>query len=277
MEGRAFVVTKKTSKTKGPPPTSRSLDSIVEELRHGGDRAEIASTCASIAEHLRTLGLPDHYWDFIEIGRGQKKNFAQRFSNSLAQKVADALRSRFPGILPDEHGKGHESRSRAAGGAKKLDVNYSTKDMGLGLAVSVKTINFRDEKNKRFTKNIKRADGELRAEAQDCHTRQPYAVLVGIILLPLEAATDGVGSGSSLHHAWDVFSRRGGRSSTEGDQSRFERVFIGLYESAGTRAGTVAFFDVEVEPPPRGAPTETMTFSVVIKAAERAFQDRNRR
>jgi len=269
------MATKK--KSKGPPPTSSSLDSIVDELRHGGDRAEIASTCASIAEHLRTLGLPAHYWDYIEIGRGQKKNFAQRFSNSLAQKVANALRAKFTGILPDEDGHGHESRSRAAGGAKKLDVNYSTKDMGLGLAVSVKTINFMDEKTKRYTKNIKRADGELRAEAQDCHTRQPYAVLVGIILLPLDAATDGVGAGSSLHHAWDVFSRRGGRRSTEGDQSRFEKVFIGLYESAGERAGTVAFFDVADEPPERGAPTKTTGFSSIIRQAEKAFTERNRR
>lgn len=272
-----MAATKKAKKPKGPPPTSAALDSLVDELRHAGDRAEIAATCATIAEHLRSIGLPAHYWDYIEIGRGQKKNFAQRFSNSIAQKIANALRPRFKGILPDELGQGHESKSRAAGGAKKLDVNYSTKDMGLGLAVSVKTVNFRDEKTKRFTKNIKRADGELRAEAQDCHMRQPYAVLVGIILLPLESATDGIDSGSSLHHAWDVFSRRGGRHTTDGDHSRFEKVFIGLYESAGLRAGSVAFFDVSTEPPQRGAPSTTLTFSGVIKQTERAFADRNKR
>lgn len=267
----------KKKSTKAPPPTSADLDSIVEELRHGGDRAEIASTCIAIAEHLRTLGLPSHYWDYIEIGRGQKKNFAQRFSNSLAQKIADALRPKFAGILPDKDGRGHESRARAAGGAKKLDVNYSTQDMGLGLAVSVKTINFQDEKTKRFTKNIKRADGELRAEAQDCHKRQPYSVLIAVILLPLEAAIDGIDSGSSLYHAWDVFSRRGGRRSTDADPSLFERVFIGLYESAGPRAGSVAFFDVADEPPSRGAPDETVTFKSIVKQIERAFRDRNHR
>ena len=271
------MATKKKKAPKSPPPTSPSLDSIVAELRHGGDRAEIAATCASIVEHLRSLDLPGHYWNFIEIGRGQKKNFAQRFSTALAQKIANALRPKFPGILPDPEGRGQESKSRSAGGSKKLDVNYSTQEMGLGLAVSVKTINFKDEKTKRFTKNIKRADGELRAEAQDCHKRQPYAVLVGVILLPGESADDGVEKGSSLHHAWDVFSRRGGRRSTDGDTSLFEKVFIGLYESAGDRAGTVAFFDVAEEPPHKGPPLPMVPFSTVIKQIERAFHERNRR
>ena len=50
-----------------------------------------------------------------------------------------------------------------AGGLKKLDVNHSTPEIGLGLGVSIKTINFLDIKTRRYTKNIKRVDGELRA------------------------------------------------------------------------------------------------------------------
>jgi hypothetical protein len=34
------------------------------------------------------------------------KNFAEAFSNALARSVADRLRDRFPGILPDPHGRG---------------------------------------------------------------------------------------------------------------------------------------------------------------------------
>jgi hypothetical protein len=262
---------------KKAPPTSKDLDSIVEELRYAGDRAAIDETCADISRHLRELSLPEHYWNYIELGRGQKKNFAQRFSNALAQKIADALRPKFPGVLPDEHGRGHESRSSAAGGLKKLDVNYSTTRAGLGLAVSVKTINFRDEKTKRFTKNVKRVDGELRAEAQDCHTRQPYAVLVAIILLPIEASNDGT-DGSSLYHAWDVFSRRGGRTSTTDEPAHFEKVYIGVYESAGSQAGRVALFDANLaKAPKRGVPTKLITISEIIRRAEKAFAARNRR
>jgi hypothetical protein len=277
QEGAAANAPPKKPKSKKPPPTSANLDSIEAELRYGGDRAEIAATCIAIAEHLRTLGLPDHYWDYIEIGRGQKKNFAQRFSNALAQKVADALRKSFPDILPSKDGKGHESKSGGGETVKKLDVNYSTKGQGLGLAVSIKTINFRDEKTRRFTKNVKRADGELRAEAQDCHKWTPYAVLAAVIFLPREAALDAIDSCSSLYHAWRVFSRRGGRKSHEEDGSKCERVFIGLYESAGERAYTVEFFDVASEPPERGVPTPVLSFAAVIDQIEGTYVARARK
>lgn len=262
-------------KTRLKPPTSPELDSLAAELRHAGDREDIAKTCTEIAEHLRTLGLPDRYWDFIEIGRGAKKNFAQRLSTSLAQKIADALRSRFRGINPDDTGRRHESKALGSLGLKKLDVNYMTPEMGLGLAVSIKTVNFKDEMTRRFTKNIKRADGELRAEAQDCHTRQPYAVLAGIVLLPMESATDGIDGRSSLKHAWDVYRHRSGRSSADADHSQFETFYIGVYDTSHERHGSVLFFDMASEPPDRGLPTTTQTMSQVIDAISATFRIRN--
>jgi hypothetical protein len=72
--------------------------------------------------------------EIVEItGRPAKKNWAQRFSESIAQKAANALRKEFKGIRPDEDGRGHESLSRGAGGLKKLDVNHSTLESGLRL------------------------------------------------------------------------------------------------------------------------------------------------
>jgi len=160
------------------PPTSDDFNSIAAELQHAGDRSKISAICNEITEDLRKQGLPEEYWSFIEIGRGAKKNFAQKLSHSLAQKIADALRGRFPQILPDNEGRGQESRSGSAGGLKRLDVNYSNPQIGLRLGVSIKTVNFRDEKTGRFTKNIRRLDGELRAEAQDYHVRQPFPCLL---------------------------------------------------------------------------------------------------
>jgi hypothetical protein len=86
--------------------------------------------------------------------QARKKNFAEGLSRELASRIAHALRSRFAGIFPDEHGFRQESRARSAKGFKKLDVNYSTPELGLGLGVSIKTINFRDAATNRYTKII---------------------------------------------------------------------------------------------------------------------------
>ncbi len=200
------------------PPTSTDLNRIDSELRYAGDPTDIASAISEIEAHIEKLNIPAEYKKYIEFGRAVKRNFAQRLSTCLAQKIADALRPKFRGILPDETGAKHESRSGSASGLKKIDVNYSNPQIGLGLAVSIKTVNFKDEKTGRFTKNIKRLDGELRAEAQDCHTRQPYAVLAALIFFP-EAAAHDSNTRSSLRHAWDVFERRGGRTSTNNEAS----------------------------------------------------------
>jgi hypothetical protein len=222
------------------------------------------------------LNIPAEYWDYIELGRAVKRNFAQRLSTSLAQKVADALRPKFKGILPDEKGGRHESRSGSASGLKKIDVNYSNPQIGLGLAVSIKTVNFKDEKTGRFTKNIKRLDGELRAEAQDCHTRQPYAVLAALIFLPDEAAHDS-NTKSSLRHAWDVFERRSGRTSTNNEASLFERIWICAYNSDKGNFGRVRCLDTADEMPATSLPDKHSTLSDVIGQIDRVFRSRNRR
>ncbi len=171
-------------------PISTNFDSISIELRSAGDRELIQSLIIKVAELVEKLDIPVEYRKYIEFGRAVKRDYAQRLSHALAQKIADALRPHFPGILPDEHGKRHKSKSGSASGLKKLDVNYSNPRIGLGLGVSVKTLNFRDEATGRFTKNVKRLDGELRAEAQDYHVRQPFAVLIALVFLPEEASRD---------------------------------------------------------------------------------------
>ncbi len=208
----------------------------------------------------------------VELGRAAKKNYAQRLSSAIAQKVADSLRPRFKGILPDASGKGQESKSAGAAGLKKLDVNYSNPTIGLGLAVSIKTTNFSDEKTGRFTKNVKRVDGELRAEAQDCHTRQPFAVLVALWFFPAEAAVDGSGDGpSSLVHAAETLAKRSGRPSREGEHSRFEVAFIGVYREDGS----IDFFAASEQFPNAGLPARKLTFSEVLACIEQTFSERN--
>lgn len=230
--------------------------------------------------------------------RDEKKNYAQRLSHQIAILIADHLRHQFPTILPDSQGRGSESRARTAKGVKKLDVNYSTPELGLGLGVSVKTINFPDLKKKktkdadgtvrqevvlgRYTKNYTRADNELRAEAQDYHLRQPYAVMVAVIFIPAdsmrqqeEQTRPSEGRYSSFAQAVRVFRHRAGRKSPKDLEELFERVFLGAYEHEGEARGDVWFFDVMEKPKRFGAPRKTLTFEEMIQEIIRTFDERN--
>jgi hypothetical protein len=205
----------------------------------------------------------------------QKKNYAETLSRALATRFANALRPHFPGILPDEHGRGQESKARTAKGVKKLDVNYSTVELGLGLGLSIKTINFRDGASNRYTKNYTRADGELRAEASDYHVRQPYAVMVAVVFVPLDSCDDAKKDPSSFGQAVRIFRFRGGRDAPTDDPNLFEAVFIGLYDTDPQRFGQVSFFDVRNAPPRSGRPKDAMGFDQLVEAIKRTYDTRN--
>jgi|SRR5579871_1408810 len=218
----------------------------------------------------------------------QKKNYAERLSRHLATCLANALRKYFKMILPTEDGGGQESKSRSRRSLKKLDINYSTVEMGLGLGVSIKTINFRDYSKKkqtfgRFTKNYSRNDNELRAEATDYHLRQPYAVLVAVVFLPVESCDDGgrgkdANNPSSFAEAVNYFRLRANRTSPMDDVELFERVFIGIYHHDGKERGNATFYDVMEHKPPRHRRPrldEGIDFPTIIERIRAAYDDRN--
>jgi hypothetical protein len=208
--------------------------------------------------------------------QARKRNFAEGLSRALAPRVASALRPRFVGIFPDEHGGRQESRARTAKGFKKLDVNYSTPELGLGLGVSIKTINFRDPATNRYTKNYTRADAELRAEASDYHDRQPYAVMIGIVFIPVDACDDGTDAPSSFGGAVQTFRFRAGRQGPAEPSVLFERVFIGLYEGTEPASrGQIGFFDVMKAPPRHGRPRSTLNFRQLIDEIIETYDNRN--
>lgn len=205
----------------------------------------------------------------------KKKNYAEKLSRLLATKVANALRRDFEGIAPDEDGKGQESRARTAKGFKKLDVNYSKPEIGLGLGVSIKTLNFRDARSNRYTKNFTRIDNELRAEAHDYHERQPYAVMVAVVFLPADSCDDG--DPSSFGQAVRIFRLRGGRDKPSESAFLFERIFIALYETEEPNRGDVGFFDVTKPPPRTGRPSEDglSSFDSFVAEVKRTYDARN--
>lgn len=195
---------------------------------------------------------------------------------NIAQRFADALRGSFEGILPGPGGQGQESRARTGKGLKKLDVNYSTVELGLGLGVSIKTINFRDAKTKRYTKNYTRVDNELRAEAADYHERQPYAVLCAVVFLPVDSCNDGETAASSFGQAVQIFRYRSGREKPVDDPTLFERILIGLYDVGAADFGRVGFFDVMEDPPRQGRPPALKSFREAIDAIVAAYDQRNK-
>ena len=216
-----------------------------------------------------------------------KKNYAERFSRAIAQCIANRLRDTFPGIKPDEDGGGQESLARTAKGFKKLDVNYSTPELGLALGVSVKSINFPDwsearQRTGRFTKNYSRNDNELRAEPTDYHQRQPYSILVGVLFLPDDAYRDAVlptargeeRGVSSFGASVRFFRPRAGRKTPRNDVDLFERFFIAVYNE---ETGRTCFFDV-MKPPPRARPLrpeECMLFDDFIQEIIKTYNERN--
>ena len=221
-----------------------------------------------------------------EKGGTGKGPYGMRFSTALAALVAGGMRSSFPGILPDEEGRGYESRARTAKGFKKLDVNYSTPELGLALGVSIKTINYRDPGTRRYTKNYSRVDNELRAEAADYHQRQPYAVLAGLLFLPIDAAEDaGVGIGadakagiSSFGAAVRYFRNRVPREDVDDPVDLFERFFVGLYSWEGKERGDLRLYYVMRQRPPRSRrPTkdETLSLAEVLDEIRAAYDARN--
>lgn len=237
--------------------------------------------------------------------RGEKKNYAQRLSNHLAQVVADGLRPRYPSITPDAHGVGQEAQVDVAKGRKRLDVKALDPTLGLILCVSIKTYSFQDYSPTtgrlgRWTKNIVRNDHELRGEAMVLHQRQPYSVLVGVMFEPWSTCEDGdptkssdVGKSSFAHHVTTLAKRCGrGKRPVVGSSDRawvdlgaedtrydlFEKVFIGLYETDGPYRGDVRFFDVEDAPPRNGRPAERslLHFDEFLDVVHAEVERRNR-
>ena len=237
--------------------------------------------------------------------QGEKKNYAQRLSNALAQAVADALRPEFPAVTPAADGSGQESAVGVARGTKRLDVKVTDQTLGLLLSVSIKTYSFQDYSPSkktlgRWTKNIIRNDHELRGEAMVLHQRQPYSVLIGVMFEPTAITADGdptnpsdKGKSSFAHHV-TTLSKRAGRGkrpvmggmpgawvdlgAEDPRYDLFERVFIGLYEPDGDQRGAVRFFDVENPPPRNGLPsvTATISFEEFVAAVRDEVTRRNR-
>jgi hypothetical protein len=178
---------------------------------------------------------------------GDKNQYAVRFSDHAAKRIARDLEPRLRGIDATT-----KRTAKSVRGQKQLDVNFSTPQQGLALGISLKSVHLRDVTNGRYTHNMKRNEEELRIEASGYHKRQPYAVMVGVLFLPFDACDDGKKDNPSSFGSWIRHLRPyAGRLEPDDDIDKFERLYVALYEPDGS---DLRFFDVEADPPKHGRP-----------------------
>ena len=158
-------------------------------------------------------------------------------SEVVAAAIAEELRQR--GLVearpapPGQAGVSGAERRLAGGiGAKKVDVTWATEESGLLLAVSVKTINFRDARSGNFQKNLTNRRADMLIEAVTLHRRFPYAVLCGMLFLDVGAGKDGTATrrntALNAHQRLRLFT---GRTDPAGRDEQFERLYLILVDA----------------------------------------------
>jgi len=205
----------------------------------------------------------------------------------MARLVAHGLRDQFGecfrGVLPTDDG-GLESTAWGSRGTGRLDVNYSTPELGLGLGISLKSVHIPEEKvskreggaggkARRYTHNMKRNDEELRVESISYHTRQPYAVMVAVLFLPFDSCADG--TDKSSFGAWvEYLHELVGRKDPGDDVALFERGFIGLYDPDPDE-NRLEFVDIEKPPPRKGQPYDVLSLPQFLDEIKKTYDQRN--
>jgi len=120
-------------------------------------------------------------------------------------------------------------------GAKKVDVTWATEEAGLLLAISIKSINFKDSRTGNFQKNLTNRRGDMLMEAVTLHRRFPYAVLAAFFFLDRAAELDGTERRKSTfinaHARLKLFT---GRNDPAGRDEQFERFYLFLLDAAST-------------------------------------------
>jgi hypothetical protein len=167
----------------------------------------------------------------------EKKRYSEQISNAVAQAFAAELRARGLNNArpapPGEIGLSGAERRMAGGiGAKKVDVTWATDESGLLLAVSVKTINFRDSRTRNFQKNLTNRRGDMLFESTTLHRRFPFAVLYGFLFLDKDAEHDGTAQRRSTflnaHRRFHLFTDRDDPGSRD---EQYEKLYIVLLDA----------------------------------------------
>lgn len=179
--------------------------------------------------------------------RATKQKYSQQVSEKTALAIAEELRQRgLDGArpaLPGDLGLSGAERRMAGGiGAKRVDVTWATEESGLLLAISIKSINFRDQRSKNFQKNLTNRRGDMLFESVTLHRRFPYAVLGGFLFLDKDAEHDATDKRrSTFLNAHDRFRLFTGRPDPGGRDEQYEQLYVALMD-ANPFAPTIRIF-----------------------------------
>lgn len=207
-----------------------------------------------------------------DASQSDKKRYSEQVSAAIAIAIARELRDRgladarpFPSGGSDRSGA--ERRMAGGIGAKKVDVTWATEESGLLLAISIKSINFRDRKTGNFQKNLTNRRGDMLIEAVTLHRRFPYAVLAGFFFFDQGAELDGTATRrSTLENAHPRLKLFTGRADPAGRDEQFERLYVALMEASPERVSLQAY---EVGRPHETVPLERIIKDLIGLVAER--------
>lgn len=211
-----------------------------------------------------------------DVPQAAKKRYSEQMSEVVAQAFAAELRERGmlsarpapPGVLDQS---GAERRMAGGLGAKKVDVSWATEEAGLIFAISVKSINFKDNRSNAFQKNLTNRRADLLMEATTLHRRFPYAVVAAFFFLDKDAEHDGTARrNSTFDNAFPRFRLFSGRDDPAGRDEQFERLYFVLIDanpfSPSWRCFDVAKGQTEI-------PISEALDQLIEIAAERNFDD----
>ena len=177
-----------------------------------------------------------------------KRHYSEVFSQEVAEWFAGFLRAdlRIYKLLPPEH------PVNVKDGSKRHDIAAIDKGGKLILDISIKTFNFVDRTNS-YGKNFTGRWYELLGESFEIHDFYPNAVMVAVIVLPMDSCFDSTQRRfSSFNKAVKRFGKSAGGPLCEGNLSKFEFVFIGIFNEEGI----IRFFNAQNDPPPSGLPNK---------------------
>jgi hypothetical protein len=202
----------------------------------------------------------------------RKRQYSDDLSRLFSKAVEEDLASHFPRITS---GEGLGANAASAEGIKSVDVTFNIEGLFLGLGISTKVVGL-PEDGHGYTHNFKRLTEEWTLETVVLHRYMPYAIVVGMLFLPVDAMTDRV-QVTSLASAANKFGGFQGRADQGDLAENMEKIFVGLFDPDPVGDGEVRFFDVRHPLGDREQPSaeHLLTLETVKDELVALFKQRN--
>ncbi len=216
-----------------------------------------------------------------DASQNEKRAWSERFANGCAIAISTAIRQ---ADLPAIRGREVKPESLAGGtepvaplgsdSQKRIDVQVVDSVLGLEIGISLKGLNFQDQRSKNYDKNLTGRLYEMNDEMRLVHENLPHCFMIGIFFLPVAATGDKLTGNTSFANTVIKLRGRTGRldPALGAHSSKCDSAYVGLYslgspEDNFTR-GAARFTNVLTDPPRRGRPRIADTLSLAEMVVE---------